>query len=42
VTAAPDGAEKVTLEDWLRVAPASALVAALVVLVIVWLITRKG
>lgn len=41
MTAPSDGAEKVTSGDWLRVAPASALVAALVVLVVVWWILRR-
>lgn len=39
---APSGApESLTLEDWLRIAPTSALIAALVTLVVVWRLLRN-
>lgn len=41
MSACSSDADSISLTDWLRIAPASAAVAGLIVLVVVWLVLRK-
>jgi hypothetical protein len=41
VSSSSDGADSVTLDDVLRIVPASVLIGGLIVFVIVWWILRR-